>query len=247
MNFNRSIYSGANSTVYVTGLATLWCPSDGQIIGKKGSAGVYADNPNLVYAFTSYAGATGTYFPEPLDYNDCWVVYPAPWTSSAHLVQISQEINGVFRYNYATNIANITDGTSNTLFYGERANGLFTAGDSGNWDWWGDAVESDTLFTTMFPINPFKKISLTTDEYTDSWSESASSFHPGGANFAFADGSVHFLKDSIQSWAYNPATGYPVGLTDVNGIYTLAPGTQFGVYQKLSTRAGGEVVSADQY
>jgi prepilin-type processing-associated H-X9-DG protein len=248
MNFSRSIYSGPNSTVYVTGLSALWCPSDAQIIGKKGSAGAYYDNPNLVYAFTSYGGATGTFFPEPLDYADCWVVAPTSWTSSAHLVAIASSINGVYRYQYATSIAAITDGTSNTLLYGERANGLLSAADSANWGWWGDAVESDTLFTTMYPINAMKKIPQTTDEYTDSWAESASSFHPGGANFAFADGSVHFLKDSIQSWPYNPATGYPLGVTDPgNGLYTLAAGTQFGVYQKLSTRAGGEVISSDSY
>jgi len=56
-----------------------------------------------------------------------------------------------------------------------------------------------------------------------------------------------FEKDSISTWPFNPTTGYPVGVTDNNGVQTMAPGTQFGVYQKLSTRAGGEVISADQY
>jgi prepilin-type N-terminal cleavage/methylation domain-containing protein/prepilin-type processing-associated H-X9-DG protein len=247
MNFSRSIYAAPNRTVYMTGLSTLWCPSDGQIAGKVGHAGQYADNPDLAYAFTSYAGCTGTYFPEPLDYGDCWVKYPTPLTSSSHFMAINAQINGIYQYSKSNSISAITDGTSNTMFYGERANGLFTQGDSGNWDWWGDAVESDTLFTTMFPINAFRRVNLTTDEYTDSWVESPSSFHPGGANFAFSDGSVRFIKESINTWAYNPATGYPNGVTDVNGIYTLAPGTRFGTFQALSTRAGGEVVSADAY
>ncbi|MDR3636205.1 MAG: DUF1559 domain-containing protein [Isosphaeraceae bacterium] len=50
-------------------------------------------------------------------------------------------------------------------------------------------------------------------------SVSASSFHPGGANALFADGSVHFVKDAV-----NPAT-----------------------WRALGTIAGAEVISGDQY
>ena len=45
------------------------------------------------------------------------------------------------------------------------------------------------------------------------------SLHPGAANFAFADGSVKFIKDGVN-------------LT---------------IYRALGTRAGGEVIGADQY
>jgi prepilin-type N-terminal cleavage/methylation domain-containing protein/prepilin-type processing-associated H-X9-DG protein len=55
--------------------------------------------------------------------------------------------------------------------------------------------------------------------------------HPGGANFLFGDGSVHFLKETIDmgSPAYNP------------------PQVNIGIYRKLSTRGKGEVISADAY
>jgi len=54
--------------------------------------------------------------------------------------------------------------------------------------------------------------------------------HPGGANFVFCDGSVHFLKETID-------TGNP----------NYAPPISKGVYRNLSTRAGGEVISSDGY
>ena len=54
--------------------------------------------------------------------------------------------------------------------------------------------------------------------------------HPGGANFLFCDGSVKFLKETIDMG---------------NPNYT--PPISKGVYRQLSTRNGGEVVSSDNF
>ncbi len=70
------------------------------------------------------------------------------------------------------------------------------------------------------------------------------SYHPGGVNAAFADGSVHFIKSSISSWNWTAITRVANG----NGANCTIPlGIQQGVWQSLSTINGGEVISSDQY
>ncbi len=251
MNFSMNIYMACNGTVYATGLSALWCPSDPNIT-RVFYAGVGSDIASENVRFTSYAGCTGTWDPEPAFYG-AYTTPPKLPQDVPQVATIIGSMNGIFLYQKCTKIADITDGTSNTMIFAERSNSKLNVKSAGgqaeadNWFWWGDSVESDTLFTTMFPVNPESKISYTSDEYTDSYAQSASSNHPGGANFAFADGSVKFLKDSINSWPQVSTSQYPTGVSDVNGVQTLAAGTQYGVYQKLSTRAGGEVVSSDQY
>ncbi len=124
--------------------------------------------------------------------------------------------------------------------------------------WWTSGDYGDTMFTTFYPINPQNKVGLNANTTTisiDVFESAASSFHPGGINAGFADGSVRFIKDSINTMPFSQATGAPLGIiagtTQCSAgsapIYSLQPGSQFGTWQALSTRAGGEVISADSY
>jgi prepilin-type N-terminal cleavage/methylation domain-containing protein/prepilin-type processing-associated H-X9-DG protein len=238
--FNANIHytNPENSTVQITGIAAIWCPSDPKVTQLS------TQDFSWGMRFTSYKGCSGTWF-SPGRYQD-----PACPVFS----QAFAQANGMFYFYSAVTISGITDGTSNTMMMAEVAYGKVNSGDQACWAWWNSGNYADSMFTTLYPLNPFNKVQDTGTGpgiNADLVVSAASSFHPGGANFLFADGSVKFIKDTIQTMSFNNSTGYPNGIT-VNSsdrytgnIYTVT--SPFGVYQALSTRNGGEVISADSF
>jgi prepilin-type processing-associated H-X9-DG protein len=127
---------------------------------------------------------------------------------------------------------------------------------------WNMGTWNCTEFDAEYPINAYRRLNYAvfpSDLKLNVWGaqpngawvplESVSSMHPGGANFAFCDGSVKFIKETIASWSpYNSSTGDPVGFyygsqCGENHIGTAKP----QIYQALATRNGGEVISSDAY
>ena len=157
-----------------------------------------------------------------------------------------------------TKLASITDGTSNTIMFAEHTRLIENSGDQNCWHWWTSGNYGDTIFTTFWPINPQKKVPYGDADATGPSNVvvAASSNHPGGANVAPLRrlGPVHQRNDRLLA-KYSDDPGSPcrndhVAQGDVpsgSPFWPLGPGTRVGVWQKLGTRNGGEVVSSDSY
>jgi prepilin-type processing-associated H-X9-DG protein len=234
VNFSRNIYTYANITVQSSQLAVLCCPSDSTITEREELPYPVLDIPVGVArpAKSSYGGCTGIWYYESVE------------------PKLVADFNGAFGENRGIPLAEFTDGTSTTLLLGERAHGRLKPDEARDWHWWFDSYFGDTLFWTLYPMNPFSKIKTNEANYStpNAYIVAAGSMHPDGADFAFADGSVKFIKDTIKTMDYDPADGMPRGIFLGNdGLYHLRPGFSLEVWQAISTRNGGEVISADDY
>lgn len=90
---------------------------------------------------------------------------------------------------------------------------------------WHDFRACTTTFQTILPPNA---PSCSTGAHNAVAINSASSRHPGGVHVGLADGSVHFVADSIDAG-------------DAAGIPEPGKPSPFGVWGSLGTRASGEV------
>jgi prepilin-type N-terminal cleavage/methylation domain-containing protein/prepilin-type processing-associated H-X9-DG protein len=120
---------------------------------------------------------------------------------------IAADNTGVFFLNSQVRYEDIPDGSSNTIFLGEKR---LRGGELG----WISGTRS-TLRNTGTPVNGAVLPTLKNNDPVGGFS----SAHPGGANHAFGDGSVRFLRSVIS-----PA-----------------------VYRHLGNRADGQIVSGDQF
>jgi prepilin-type N-terminal cleavage/methylation domain-containing protein/prepilin-type processing-associated H-X9-DG protein len=150
--------------------------------------------------------------------------HPGFWGTTFNLDN-SQTTGGTLRgyFDYRTgqiaNIAGSTDGTSNTILAGEVL--PYQTADS-NFCYFNGATVGMTV-----PINwQTKETRCGVTFGSPDWqcrfsyaSKGLKSEHPGGVNALFADGTVHFLKNSIS----------------------------MPVYAAIGSRNGGEVVSADSF
>jgi prepilin-type N-terminal cleavage/methylation domain-containing protein len=212
-NLKADFRDTANSTVIASQLNLMMCPS--------------SPNPNRIDTddsggFKGWRAAAGDYGPNNSVVKvaiDAGFVKPG-------------EYAGVMQANVVRAIAEITDGTSNTLVISEV---------SGRPDIWRKGNKT----TSSTPIGSTPRVYVSGAGWANRESafglhgfpadgsgeppgpchtncvnrNEVFSFHPGGANHVFADGSVHFVKETAS-------------------IQIMA---------NLISRAGGEILSADSY
>jgi len=133
-------------------------------------------------------------------------------------------------------LADVLDGTSNTLTVGER-----DTKDCRSGTWLGVRNTNGSTDRGVIVVIGHSHPKLNQDAIALAWDtdrigcgEGFSSFHPGGAMFVSADGSVRFISETINHfWFPN---------TLVNGTVAHSTDLSNGTYQRLMTRDDNLVI-----
>jgi prepilin-type N-terminal cleavage/methylation domain-containing protein/prepilin-type processing-associated H-X9-DG protein len=193
-------------------IPNLVCPSDVMVTNPVNAGNNVTAGTPIYYGLTSYGGNGGSVSYDPANAtNDgiFFVIGPGSQTNP----------NGS-----AIRITDITDGTSNTILFGERyhfdpnndsyatvltAPAMVSFDVMGDVGWWGSSggrlAEGDVTLSAGAPLNymvptNYATTPLTGAAYVPIYNERICAFgsgHAGGANFAMADGSVQFLTNAL--------------------------------------------------
>jgi prepilin-type N-terminal cleavage/methylation domain-containing protein/prepilin-type processing-associated H-X9-DG protein len=238
-NFSLQAITTAHGTLASIGISALWCPSD-PFVSEGGEGDSHYGAPagtGISQRHTSYGGCQGT-----------WGLEILP-TNPTYALQVAN-MNGVIFSCSSVRLSDINDGTGATILFAETAYGRIPSSTNRPLSrWWNSGYVADTMVAAYYPLNgDLKGVPYLGSTY-ERWIQAVGSFHPGGANVGFCDGSARFIKDTTESAAFDPATGsVPAFRQDpATTTYSIAPGARLGVWQKIATRNFGEALSADSY
>jgi prepilin-type N-terminal cleavage/methylation domain-containing protein/prepilin-type processing-associated H-X9-DG protein len=185
--------ASGNAALSATVIKTFYCPSDNgepsiapsfHYAPDLGTTGIRARKTN--YDFIAHCYGIG---------------YFNYWTNQTTATRY------MFGENSTTRLEGIADGTSNTLMMGEQTLDLFN-GVTTAWSytgWVSVGIDPCNFWNVTYPprglniwnYNNSTNVRNNVRGTRASW-YNAASLHSGGVNFVYADGSVHFIRESID-------------------------------------------------
>jgi prepilin-type N-terminal cleavage/methylation domain-containing protein/prepilin-type processing-associated H-X9-DG protein len=175
----------------------------------SGATGYYGDYVSHTYYFNPGTPGYPGYTASPDNGGD------GHWDGSGP-GDVESNVRGFFNRSGVKISLLAPDGTSNTLLIGEslpeyNCGGVSGYPAAGSWSGWWTNDGAHAMISTIIPINyVVQKDDANTVCQTapgrsrNNWAvaDGFKSNHTGGANFVFADGSVHYLSQSIDPWVY---------------------------------------------